>query len=82
MKIKKKKKKEATQAAKQICLWTWRNINTCSTELVQAFSGNFDVKDASRSGRSLEKSMKSWKKLSKTGTLAVMIGTTSITKQF
>jgi len=36
--------------------------------------GNFDVKDASRSSRPItgKSSMKSWKKLSKTGILAVM----------
>jgi len=36
-------------------------------------SRNFYVKDASLVDQSPEKSMKSWKKLSKTGTLAVMI---------
>jgi len=38
--------------------------------------GNFDVKDLPLAliDQSLEKLMKSWKKLSKIGTLAVMIG--------
>jgi len=87
MKIKKKfdtfwnfiiKKKNATQAAKKIC-YVYRH-DAISVHVVQNWfkrfqSGNFDGKDAPRSDRSIAgKVDESWKKLSKTGTLAVLIG--------
>jgi len=64
-----KKGKNATQVAKKFEMFMdiWI-VSVRGIKLIQAFSiGNFDIKDVPRFvDQSLEKSLKSWKKLSKT----------------
>jgi len=62
-----------TQTAKKICdVIVMNTMYQYMWHKVQAFSRNFYIKDVPLIDQSPKKSMKSWKKWSKTGTLAVM----------